>query len=92
MPANKEYDNRETLILFPNDRMREGKRDPEWTGTLYDASGQEYWLSVWEKSGAKGDFFTGSFRKKDPRPTDSRPAARSGGHRRSVANDDSDMP
>lgn len=68
----KTYDNRDSFILFPNERMREGKRDPEWTGTLYDADGNEFWMSMWEKSGAKGDFFTGSFRKKEARP-DARP-------------------
>ena len=70
MPANQEFDNTNSLILFPNTRMREGKRDPQWTGTLTDANGQEYWLSVWEKSGAKGDFFTGSFRIKEDKPLD----------------------
>jgi len=43
-----EYDNTNRGAVWPNDRMREGKKDPEFTGTL-NVEGVEYWLKGWKK-------------------------------------------
>ena len=47
------YDNTNRGVIWPNDRMREGKQDPEFTGSL-NVEGVEYWVSAWKrKPGAK---------------------------------------
>lgn len=67
MPSNQQYDKRSTIVLYPNDRMRAGKQDPDYTGTLVDANGNEHWLSAWVKTSAKGEFLTGAYRPKEAR-------------------------
>jgi hypothetical protein len=47
------YDNNNTGALFKNDRMREGKRDPEYTGSA-EVDGAEYWVSAWIRNNPKG--------------------------------------
>ncbi len=48
-----EYDNRNKGAIWPNDRMREGKQDPHFTGSL-NVDGNEYWVNAWKrKSDAK---------------------------------------
>lgn len=78
---NQNYDPANSLIFFDNNKMREGKNDPTHTGTLTDANGQEYWLSIWPKTNRKdgSTFYTGSFRLKEARPQQGRPSpARAG--------------
>ena len=43
-----EYDNTNRGSIWPNDRMREGKKDPEFTGSL-NVDGVEYWVSAWKR-------------------------------------------
>jgi len=43
-----EYDNTNRGAIWPNDRMREGKKDPEFTGSL-NVDGVEYWVSAWKR-------------------------------------------
>jgi hypothetical protein len=43
-----DYDNTNRGAIWPNDRMREGKKDPEFTGSL-DVEGVEYWVSAWRR-------------------------------------------
>lgn len=65
-----------TGSLFKNDRMREGKKDPEYTGTIVGPDGEEYWLDAWVKNDRKAEnydpkkktFFSLSLRPKDARP------------------------
>ena len=43
-----EYDETNRGAVWPNDRMREGKKDPEFTGSL-NVDGVEYWVSAWKR-------------------------------------------
>lgn len=43
-----DYDNTNRGAIWPNDRMREGKKDPEFTGSL-DVDGVDYWVSAWRR-------------------------------------------
>ena len=51
-----EYDNNFRGVLFRNERMREGKKDPEYQGSC-EVDGAEYWLKAWintsKKDGSK---------------------------------------
>lgn len=42
------YDNTNRGAIWPNDRMREGKQDPQFTGSL-NVEGREYWVKAWRK-------------------------------------------
>jgi hypothetical protein len=42
------YDNTNRGAIWPNDRMREGKEDPQFTGNI-NIEGVEYWLNGWRK-------------------------------------------
>lgn len=59
----KEYSNELRGVLFENDR-KETDNHPDFKGTA-QIDGQEYWLSAWEKSGAKGLYISLSFKLKD---------------------------
>jgi len=43
-----EYDNTNRGAIWPNDRMRDGKKDPEFTGSL-NVDGVDYWVSAWKR-------------------------------------------
>ena len=43
-----DYDNTNRGAIWPNDRMREGKKDPEFTGSL-NVEGVEYWFNAWKR-------------------------------------------
>ena len=43
-----DYDNTNRGAIWPNDRMREGKKDPEFTGNL-NVEGVEYWFNAWKR-------------------------------------------
>lgn len=59
------YDNRNSGAFFKNTKKREGKSDPDYTGTL-NADGQEYWASVWVNESKKGQkYFSIKINKKD---------------------------
>jgi hypothetical protein len=60
------YDNRNTFIFGRNER-KEKDAHPDFTGTLTDGDGREFWMSAWvkEKNGKK--FFTGSLKAKEER-------------------------
>ena len=50
---SNDYDNTNRGSIWKNDRMRDGKQDPQFTGTL-NVEGVEYWISAWKrKAGAK---------------------------------------
>lgn len=58
-----QYENKNTGVLFKNDRKTEDKH-PDYTGSYYDADGGEYFCDAWVKKSAKtgGTFL--SFRTK----------------------------
>ncbi len=69
---------------FKNDRMREGKKDPRYTGQGV-IDGTPYWIDIWVKNDPKEDgydstkktFLSLSFRPKDkPAQSASKPPAR----------------
>jgi len=43
-----DYDNTNRGQIWPNDKMRDDKQDPEFTGTL-NVEGVEYWVSGWKR-------------------------------------------
>lgn len=61
--GKKQYDNTNTLVFYTNDRKRDGKKDPDYTGTL-NVDGVEYFLNIWEKTGSRGSFWSGLIKQK----------------------------
>ena len=45
-----------TAVLFPNERQREGKQDPHFTGSL-TLGGVTYWLSGWRNKTDAGKHY-----------------------------------
>lgn len=43
-----EYDPTNRGAIWPNDRMREGRQDPQFTGSL-NVDGVDYWVSAWKR-------------------------------------------
>ena len=43
-----EFDNTNRGSLWANDKMREGKKDPDLTGSL-NVEGVEFWVSGWKR-------------------------------------------
>jgi|LakMenEpi03Aug12_release.lakeMendotaPanAssembly.Ray.scaffolds.fasta_scaffold00471_5 hypothetical protein len=58
-----------TAKVFRNDRKREGKQDPDFTGSAV-INGEAFWVDMWTKppKDDKKGFFSVSFRPKDARP------------------------
>jgi hypothetical protein len=48
MKMSKDFDDTNRGAIWPNDRMREGKQDPQFTGSL-NVDGVEYWVSAWKR-------------------------------------------
>lgn len=70
--SGREYDNRNSGALFPNDRQRQGKRDPQWQGTWTDVNGVEWYLSAWEGEGRRGRYLSVKVgNRKEPKGSDS---------------------
>jgi len=62
-----------TGSFFDNDRRREGKNDPHYTGSAM-IGGQEFWMDVWYKEpDQKKPFYSVSFRPKDQQRQQERP-------------------
>ena len=73
-----QYDDTNRGAIWPNDRMREGKKDPEFTGQL-NVDGREYWVSAWKrkpdaKEGAPSLSFTVNPKDANKAPNPSRSA------------------
>ena len=54
-----------TGVLFRNDR-KEKETHPDWAGYII-IDGVEHWLNCWEKTGAKGLFFSLAAKPKQER-------------------------
>lgn len=75
-----EYDNTNRGALWRNDDMREGKKDPEFRGSI-NVDGVDYWVNGWKrKPGAnpKAPALSLSVSRKDqnraPNPANNPPA------------------
>ena len=65
-----QIDNTNRGAVWKNQKMREGKKDPQFTGTI-NVDGLDYFISAW-KSDRQGDnqpVLTFSVRKKDQQPS-----------------------
>ncbi len=72
-----QYDNRNRIVVFRNNRKREGKKDADFNGTLTDENGREFWVNLWttDPENGKEKFLSGSVRLKDaPREQPRAPA------------------
>jgi uncharacterized protein (DUF736 family) len=58
-----DYDNTNRGVLFINDRKQSDKH-PDYKGSI-NVGGQEFWLSAWTKTGAKGEFISLSIEPKE---------------------------
>lgn len=58
-----DYDNRNTGVMFKNDRKTEDKH-PDYTGSFWDADGGEFFCDAWIKKSAKSGNSFLSFRVK----------------------------
>ena len=69
------YDNSNSGALFKNTKMREGKEDPEYTGSI-NIDGKDYWLDAWLKVSKDGKkYFSLRPRAKDAVRSQSKPAS-----------------
>ena len=61
-----QYDNTNRGAIWKNNKMREGKRDPQFTGSI-NVDGVDYFISAWknEKQGDNQPDLTFSVRKDD---------------------------
>jgi hypothetical protein len=61
------YDNTNRFVLYITERKREGKDDPDRTGTL-NIEGREYYLDGWLRKGRDGrQFLSGTVKPKHER-------------------------
>lgn len=62
-----------TATVFRNDRKREGRQDPDFTGSAV-INGESFWVDMWTKppKDNKKGFFSLSFRPKDGADTNHR--------------------
>ena len=51
-----EYDNTNRGALFKNTKKRDGKKDPDYNGSL-NVGGHDYWLSAWLTKDRNGNTF-----------------------------------
>lgn len=52
--------------LFQNDR-KGNERAPDWKGHGKDMAGNEIEIAIWEKTGSKGTFLSGTIKRKEDR-------------------------
>jgi hypothetical protein len=64
--TGKQYDNKNTGVLFKNNRKTED-RHPDYTGHYTDGEGREFFLDAWIREGAKGKFFSIRAKAKEAR-------------------------
>lgn len=63
---SNQYDNTNRGAVWKNQKMREGKRDPHFTGTI-NVEGVDYYISAWknDKAGDNQPVLSFSVRKDD---------------------------
>ena len=61
-----DYDNTNSGVLFKNDK-KEKDNHPDYRGSI-NVEGEEFWISAWIKTSAKGKFMSLSISKKDAAP------------------------
>ena len=69
-----EYDNTNSGALFKNNDKREGKKDPDYKGSV-NVEGTEYWVSSWINTSKAGDkYMSLKLKAKEPRQESAAPA------------------
>lgn len=62
-----EYDNTNSGALFKNDDKREGKKDPDYKGSV-NVDGVDYWVSSWINTSKAGQkYMSLKLKAKEPR-------------------------
>jgi len=63
-----------SLTLFKNDKKTKPNH-PDYTGNGKQLDGTEVWVSAWVKDGQKGEFFSISLQKKEPKESLKQPTS-----------------
>jgi hypothetical protein len=66
MAEEKKFDKTNTGSLNVNERKREGKQDPDYTGRI-NIEGKNYWLSGWKKTYGEKTFLSLSAKPTEPK-------------------------
>ncbi len=69
-----EYSNTNRGSIWKNDKMRDGKQDPDFTGSL-NVDGVEYWVSAWKRkegAAAKAPALSFTVKPKEAKPAPQR--------------------
>lgn len=66
------FDKKGTFTLGKNKR-REKDTHPEYSGTLIDEDGNEFWLSAWIKEHNGEKFFSGRIKRKEQKGPEKKP-------------------
>jgi len=69
----KQFDDRNRGSIWANKKKREGKQDPDFTGSL-NVDGHDYWVSAWKRrpdAGANSPALSFSVKQKDGKPASS---------------------
>lgn len=84
-----DYDNTNRGQIWKNEKMRPGKQDPEFTGSL-NVNGAEYWVSAWKRkpeANEKAPALSFSIKRKE---ADAKPASNAPTRAKGASNDDMD--
>jgi hypothetical protein len=69
-----QYDNTNRGAVWPNARRRDGKNDPQFTGTI-NVDGKDYWISAWDKKPGASE--SAPFLSLSVRPVEDKPQQQS---------------
>jgi len=68
------YEQRDNSGSFFVNQRKSQEKHPDFTGSVMVA-GVEYWISIWSKNGAKGEFWTTSLTPKEAQQSASAPVS-----------------